>query len=147
MSISFLVCLSPGIIYRNRVNNSYWVTDNFATNFTFPIRYVIVLPSRPSNFPCRESEMRITAAILMIASGIAGVIAWPMFFQSQGWLGFHRFGLFMLHEAFFLLGFMSMMGGIYTLMRKPRGWVLAGAICSLIIPIFGIPALIILAKR
>jgi hypothetical protein len=40
-----------------------------------------------------------------------------------------------------------MMGGIYTLMRKPRGWVLAGAICSLIIPIFGIPALIILAKR
>jgi hypothetical protein len=40
--------------------------------------------------------MRITAAILMIASGIAGVIAWPMFFQSQGWLGFHRFGLFLI---------------------------------------------------
>src|SRR5271157_2700317 len=91
--------------------------------------------------------MRITAAILMIVSGIAGDIAWQMFFQSQGWLGFHGFGLFALHEAFFLLGFMSIMGGIYALMRKPRSWVLAGAICSLIIPIFGIPALIILATR
>jgi hypothetical protein len=90
--------------------------------------------------------MRITAAILMIISGIASVIAWPMFFQSQGWLGFHGFGLFMLHEAFFLLGFVSIMGGIYALMRKPRSWVLAGAICSLIIPFFGIPSLIILAK-
>ena len=111
------------------------------------MKNVIILALRPSMKSFKEGEMRKTVAILMIISGIAGFIAWPMFFQSQGWLGYHGFGLWALNEAFFLLGFMSIMGGIYTLKRKPRSWVLTGAICSLIIPILGIPALIILATR
>jgi len=41
----------------------------------------------------------------------------------------------------------AVFGGYYALRRKRWRWALAGAICSLIFPILGIPALILLLKR
>jgi len=41
----------------------------------------------------------------------------------------------------------ALIGGYYILKRKSWGWALAGAICSILFPFFGIPAVILLVKR
>jgi hypothetical protein len=43
--------------------------------------------------------------------------------------------------------FLTGIGGIFALKRIHYKWALVGAICSLLFPFFGIPALILLVKR
>jgi len=43
--------------------------------------------------------------------------------------------------------FVAVIGGIMALRRENYGLALAGAICSILFPVFGIPALILLVKR
>jgi hypothetical protein len=42
---------------------------------------------------------------------------------------------------------LTVIGGIMALKRVHYKWALAGAICSILFPFFGIPALILLVKR
>jgi len=76
--------------------------------------------------------MRITAGILMIIGGIIGGSFWQEFIPRI---------------IPILLGFIAVWGGICALRRKSWGWALAGAICSILFPFFGIPAVILLVKR
>jgi len=43
--------------------------------------------------------------------------------------------------------FLAVIGGIFALKRIHYKWALVGAICSLLFPFFGIPAIIFLTKR
>ncbi len=85
--------------------------------------------------------MRIAAGILMILGGFGGAVLWITFLQPLDLAGF-----FFIQIFFILLGIFSLYGGMYTLRRVRWGWALAGAICSLNNPIFGIPAIILLLK-
>ena len=77
--------------------------------------------------------MRIAAGILMILSGIIGGSFWQEFLP---WI------------IPILLGSTAVWGGICAFQRKSWNWVLAGAISSMFVPFFGIPALIfILLKK
>lgn len=84
--------------------------------------------------------MRIAAGILMIIGGVIGDIFWVGILKD-------------LHIVYgnslitMLPGFIAAWGGICTLRRKSWGWALSGAICSLLFPFFGIPAVILLVKR
>jgi len=80
--------------------------------------------------------MRIVAGILMIIGGFPAACILTEILDAHGWI----YGLL------FLIGYLSLIGGIYTMRRVRWGWSLAGAICSLIFPIFGIPAIILLIK-
>lgn len=80
--------------------------------------------------------MRKAAGMLMIFGGLAGSTFWVVFLNLQSAYGF----------LFTLALMVAVTGGYYTLRKKRWGWALAGAICSLIFPIFGIPAIILLVK-
>ena len=81
--------------------------------------------------------MRKAAGILMIIGGIIG---------GSFWLGISReIGIPWI--VTFLPSFFSVIGGIYALKRQHWGWALTGAICSILFPFFGIPALILLITR
>jgi hypothetical protein len=74
--------------------------------------------------------MRIAAGILIIVGGFIGSAFWREFVGT----------------LIILLGLVAVWGGICTLQKKRWGWALVGAICSIIFPFFGIPAIILLIK-
>jgi hypothetical protein len=84
--------------------------------------------------------MRIAAGILMIIGGFLGGSFWfgiSEWFLPSGFLS-------MLIRL--LPVFLAVIGGIFALKRTRWGWALTGAICSLLLPFTGIPALILLIK-
>lgn len=80
--------------------------------------------------------MRIAAGILTIIGGLIGGI----FFTEI----LHELGIYgaLIYMPMLLAG----VGGVMALRRVHWGWALAGAICSLLFPFTGIPAIILLAK-
>jgi hypothetical protein len=76
--------------------------------------------------------MRKAAGILTIVGGIIGASFWQAFIPMV---------------IPILIGLIAIWGGICALRRKSWGWALIGAICSLLLPFFGIPALILLIMR
>jgi hypothetical protein len=80
--------------------------------------------------------MRTTAGILTIIGGFIGGSFWLGILNSL-----HIYGALIILPAF-----LAVIGGIYALKRKRWRWALAGAICSIIFPFFGIPAVILLVK-
>jgi hypothetical protein len=80
--------------------------------------------------------MRIIAGILMIIGGFPSACILMEILDAHGWI----------QALLFLIGYLSLIGGIYALRRVRWSWTLAGAICTLIFPIFGIPAIILLVK-
>jgi len=81
--------------------------------------------------------MRISAGILMIMGGIIGG---SLLIQILHEL--HVYGMLI-----YLPLFVAVIGGIMALKRVHYNWALAGAICSILFPFFGIPAVILLIKR
>lgn len=86
--------------------------------------------------------MRKTAGILIIIGGFLGGTLW---FSISGYLVPDTLGFIGILVRF-LPAFLAVIGGYYTLKRKHWRWALAGAICSLLFPFFGIPAIILLVK-
>ena len=105
--------------------------------------------------------MRIAAGILTIIGGLIGGSLWLTIVREliTGWAisgGPYSYG-----EAAQLaapLGFLIVLigwspmavavtGGVMALKRVHYGWARAGAICSILFPFFGIPAVILLVKR
>jgi len=86
--------------------------------------------------------MRKTAGVLMIISGLLGGSLW---FSISGWLVPDTLGFIGILVRF-LPVFLTVIGGIYTLKGTHWRWALAGAICSLLFPFTGIPAVILLIK-
>lgn len=83
--------------------------------------------------------MRVSAGVLMILS-VFGGLPWMYGLVIYGYVMF----VFPVFVAMFLAG----TGASATLKRKHYTLAFAGAICSLmLLPIFGIPALILLLKR
>ncbi len=81
--------------------------------------------------------MRIAAGILTIIGGFTvGFVATPILAELLG----------ADSRLLFLPAFFSVMGGIYILRRRRYTWALTGAVCSLLFPVFGIPAIILLVK-
>lgn len=78
--------------------------------------------------------MRITAGILMILGGFIGGSLLVGILNAVGWIGT------------FWPGFLAVIGGAMALRRVHYKWALVGAICSLLFPPFGIPAIILLIK-
>jgi len=101
--------------------------------------------------------MRTAAGILMISGGLLGGSMW---FGISGQLVSYFLQTittvdpvstavvlgFPLALIRFLPMFLAVIGGIYALKRKRWRWALTGAICSLLFPFFGIPAIILLVK-
>ena len=83
--------------------------------------------------------MRIIAGILMMVGGFIGGSFW--FGTTKGYLGL------LTPWIVFPPSFFAFIGGYYALKRERWKWALTGAICSLLFPFFGIPALILLIKR
>ena len=81
--------------------------------------------------------MRKAAGILTIIGGLIGGILWTTILNELGVYG----GLIYMPMI------LAVVGGVMALKRERWRWALAGAICSLIFPILGIPALILLLKR
>lgn len=75
--------------------------------------------------------MRITAGILTILGGFIGGSFWQEFV-----------GILSL-----IPGFLAVIGGYYILKGQRWNRALVGAICSIIVPFFGIPAVILLIMR
>jgi hypothetical protein len=104
--------------------------------------------------------MRKAAGILMIISGLFGGILWSVligeiissYIRSGAQLSYEQAVQTSVALSFpiliikYLPGFLAMIGGYYALKRKHWGWALTGAICSLISPLLGIPAVILLIK-
>lgn len=80
--------------------------------------------------------MRITAGILMIIGGLIGGSLWIGILHDL-----HIYGM-LTYLPVILAG----VGGAMALRRVHWRWALTGAICSLLFPIFGIPAIILLIK-
>jgi len=80
--------------------------------------------------------MRIAAGILTIIGGLIGGIFFTEILHELG-----VYGAF-IYMPMLLAG----IGGVMALRRVHWGWALAGAICSLLFPFTGIPAIILLAK-
>lgn len=80
--------------------------------------------------------MRIIAGILMIVGGFIG----------GSLLGGILHGLHIYGALIYLPAILAAIGGYYTLKRERWNWALTGAICSLLFPITGIPAVILLIK-
>ena len=73
----------------------------------------------------------------MIASGLLGGSLWSAVASELG----------VTRLVALLPAFLAVIGGYYALKRTHWNWALAGAICSLLFPFFGIPAIILLVKR
>jgi len=87
--------------------------------------------------PVRKSKMRIAAGILTIVGGFIGGSLLITILTE-------------LHVSRVLSSiplFVAVIGGIMALRRENYGLALAGAICSILFPFFGIPAVILLVKR
>ena len=81
--------------------------------------------------------MRIAAGILTLLGGLIGGSLFIAILHGLGVYG-------MLLSLPLII---ATIGGIMTLKRVHYGWALAGAICSILFPFFGIPAVILLVKR
>ena len=81
--------------------------------------------------------MRIAAGILTLLGGLIGGSLFISILHGSGVYGM----------LLYLPLIIATIGGIMTLKRVHYGWALAGAICSILFPFFGIPALILLVKR
>lgn len=81
--------------------------------------------------------MRIAAGILTLLGGLIGGSLFISILHGLGVYG-------MLLSVPLII---ATIGGIMILKRVHYGWALAGAICSILFPFFGIPALILLVKR
>ena len=81
--------------------------------------------------------MRIAAGILTL---IGGLIGGSLFIGILHGLG--AYGVLL-----YIPLIIATIGGIMALKRMHYGWALAGAICSLLFPLCGIPAIILLVKR
>jgi hypothetical protein len=86
--------------------------------------------------PKEETKMRVTAGILTI---IGGFIGSSLLLEILHEL--HIYGM-LIYLPLILAG----VGGAMALRRVHYKWALAGAICSLLFPFFGIPAIILLVK-
>ena len=81
--------------------------------------------------------MRIAAGILTLIGGLIGGSLFIGILRASG-----------VYGALLILPLViATIGGIMALKRENYGWALAGAICSLLFPPFGIPAIILLVKR
>jgi tetratricopeptide (TPR) repeat protein len=81
--------------------------------------------------------MRIAAGILTLIGGLIGGSLFIGILRASG-----------IYGALLILPLViATIGGIMALKRENYGWALAGAICSLLFPPFGIPAIILLVKR
>jgi len=104
--------------------------------------------------------MRITAGILTIIGGFIGGSLWLQITRELITNFAKTFATadpasassvaIVIAPFIILIGlspvFLSVLGGYYTLKRKHWRWALAGAICSLLFPFTGIPAVILLIK-
>lgn len=81
--------------------------------------------------------MRITAGILMIISGLPSAVVLMRILDTDSTL---------LFTVLFIIGYLSLLGGVQTLRRKHWAWAVTGAICSCICPVLGIPAIVLLFK-
>jgi len=105
--------------------------------------------------------VRIAAGILTIIGGFVGGSFWLTFIRKL----ITDYGIALMKASgstdpallanilgslLTLIGYLPMglavLGGIYTLKRQHWGLALTGAICSLLFPFFGIPALILIVK-
>jgi len=105
--------------------------------------------------------MRIAAGIMMIIGGFIGGSIWLVIVREliTGWaLSGAPYSYeeatqlaVPLGSLIALIGVSPMavaaIGGVMALKRVHYNWALAGAICSILFPFFGIPALILLVKR
>lgn len=80
--------------------------------------------------------MRIAAGILTIIGGFIGGTFWTTIIHEL-----HVYGVLI-----YVPGILAVIGGVMALRRVHWGWALAGAICSLLFPFTGIPAIILLVK-
>jgi len=81
--------------------------------------------------------MRIAAGILTLIGGLIGGSLFIGILRASG-----------VYGVLLILPLMiATIGGIMALKRVNYGWALAGAICSLLFPPCGIPAVILLVKR
>ena len=80
--------------------------------------------------------MRVAAGILMIVGGFLGgsILVGTLH-------GMHVYGVLL-----YLPAILAVIGGYCALKSKGWNWALAGAICSLLFPFFGIPAVILIVK-
>lgn len=81
--------------------------------------------------------MRIAAGILTLIGGLIGGSLFIGILHGSGVYG----------ALLYIPLIIAMIGGIMALKRVHYGWALAGAICSLLFPLCGIPAIILLVKR
>lgn len=81
--------------------------------------------------------MRIAAGILTLLGGLIGGSLFVGILHGAGVYG----GLLVLPLI------IATIGGIMALKRMHYKWALAGAICSILFPPFGIPALILLVRK
>ena len=81
--------------------------------------------------------MRKAAGILTLLGGLIGGSLFITILHGLGVYG----------VLLFLPLIIATIGGIMILKRMHYGWALAGAICSILFPFFGIPAVIFLVKR
>ena len=87
--------------------------------------------------PPKRSKMIIAAGVLTILGGLIGGTLLVEILHKL-----HIYGLLV-----YLPGVIAGIGGACTLRRVHYGWALAGAICSILFPFFGIPAVVLLVKR
>ena len=105
--------------------------------------------------------MRKAAGILTIIGGLIGGSLWLTIVREfiTGWaISGRPYSYEQATELAVPLGFLitlvgfspmvvGAIGGVMALQRKHYKWALAGAICSILFPFFGIPAVILLVKR
>ncbi len=85
-------------------------------------------------------------AILMIMGGIVGNLLAMGYLFNQGLIPTIQESSILEEILLFLPAIMTLIGGIMAWRKVHYWWALVGAIVSLISPIFGIPALIMVIK-
>ena len=88
--------------------------------------------------------MRIASGILTIIGGFMGGFFWvgKLPIDSLEEIYQASIGVLMMIPMF-----LALIGGYHALTRNRWNWALAGAICSMMLPYLGIPALILLIMR
>lgn len=92
--------------------------------------------TRPAGPRKNRRGMRVAAGILTILGGLIGGGLLVMILHELGFYGL----------LIYLPGMVAFGGGVCALKRVRYGWALAGAILSVLFPLFGIPAVILLVK-
>jgi len=81
--------------------------------------------------------MRLAAGILTLIGGLIGSSLFISILHGAGVYG----------TLLFIPLILATIGGIMALKRTHYKWAMAGAVCAILFPPFGIPAVILLAKR